>query len=381
MRRFFLFLLLSPNQVFSQQDDKAFDLSAKYTGDYAVLNNNKYKHFSVYLGNIGMIINFNTENAQLWKGGILSLYIINDHGTQPSKKYTGDLQVFSNIEAPERTKLYELWYEQSFGEKFSIKVGQQNINSEFIYSDYGLNFINSSFGTMPSVACNFTLSMFPCTAFGARVIYNISEQWNIQGAVMDGDPEDEVTNKYGAKWDIKSEEGINILGELHYTLKSEDLQTGKYKIGYWHHTAKFKGVADTTKEYRGDFGIYLLADQMIFSEHSDQKQGLGAFFMFGISSKQQNTVNYGIGGGLCYTGLFKGHDKDVLGLGITNASINPDLVKANDIEKSENTIELVYVAKINDRFTLQPDIQYIINPSGTKNNNALIGLLRFGVVF
>jgi porin len=234
---------------------------------------------------------------------------------------------------------------------------------------------------MPSIASNFPLSMFPNTAFGVRFIYDVNEKWHIQGAVLDGDPEDEVTNKYGVKWDMQNEEGINILGELHYTLKSEDLQTGKYKIGYCHHTAKFQGVADTTKEYKGDFGAYLLADQMIFSEQSDQKQGLGAFFMFGISSKQQNMVNYGIGGGLCYTGLFHGRDEDVLGLGITNATINPDLIKINDIEKSENTIELVYVAIISDRFTMQSDIQYIINPGGTKNNNALIGLLCFGVVF
>jgi porin len=381
LKNLILILSFAPIIAFSQQTNEAFEFYAKYTGEYAFINNLEYKHLSAYLGNIDMIVNFNTEKAKLWKGGKFSVYILNDHGEQPSAKYIGELQLFSNIEAPERTKLYELWYEQTFIKNFSLKIGQQNINSEFAYSDCALNFINTSFGIMPSISFNIPISIFPNTALGARLHWTINDKWMIQGAVMSGNPGNETNNKYGINYEFHRSDGINVLGEAHYTLKVEDHQTGKYKLGFWYHSAKFVAMGDSTKEFKGNFGIYILADQMIYSEQDDSKQGLSMFIMSGISAKDQNLVHYSYDGGLCYTGLIKGRNDDVLGIGFTNATFNRELVKEKGIENSENALELVYLTKINEHFTLQPDFQYFINPGGVKNNSTFIALLRIGICF
>jgi porin len=381
LKNLILVLAFVPLFAFSQQTRDAFEFYAKYTGDYAIINNPEYKHISVYLGNIDMIVNFNTENANLWKGGKFSAYILNDHGAQPSAEYLGELQLFSNIEAPERTKLYELWYEQRILKKFSLKIGQQNINSEFAYSDCALNFINTSFGIMPSISFNIPISIFPNTALGARLHWTINDKWMIQGAVMSGNPGNEANNKYGINYELKRSYGINVLGEAHYTLNVEEHQTGKYKLGFWYHSAKFVAMGDSTKEFKGNFGIYILADQIIYTEQDDPKQGLSIFIMSGISSKDQNLVHYSYDGGLCYTGLIKGRIEDVLGISFTNATFNRELVEEKGMENSENALELIYLTKINEHFTVQPDFQYFINPGGVKNNNAFIALLRLGIVF
>ena len=40
----------------------------------------------------------------------------------------------TGIEAPSRVRLWELWYQQKFGDKFDIKIGEQSLDQEFIVS-------------------------------------------------------------------------------------------------------------------------------------------------------------------------------------------------------------------------------------------------------
>jgi porin len=381
MKKCFLILLFYSTLAFSQKENKAFEFSAKYTGDYAVINNDSFKHFSVYMGNIDMIVNFNTEKAGLWKGGSFSAFIINDHGVQASQKYIGELQLFSNIEAPERTKLYELWYEQMFGKNFSIKIGQQNINAEFVTTDFGFNFINSSFGIMPVVSNNAPVSIFPNTTLGARLKLKINNNCNILAGIYDGRPGTELSDKYGLDWSIQPNDGIFSIGELQYITNLNQDLPGKYKIGIWDHTADFKECADTSQTCNGNYGIYFMADQMIFAEPGDNKQGLGAFLFSGIAPKKQNLVGFGAGGGLCYTGLIANRNEDILGLSLTNATLNAEIVEKNNLHHSENIIELTYFTKIGAHLSLQPNMQYIINPAGSVNNNTFVGLLRFALLF
>ena len=42
------------------------------------------------------------------------------------------LQTLTDIEAPVGVRLWELWYQQKFGDKFDIKIGEQSLDEEFI---------------------------------------------------------------------------------------------------------------------------------------------------------------------------------------------------------------------------------------------------------
>lgn len=53
------------------------------------------------------------------------------------------------------------------------------------------------------------------------------------------------------------------------------------------------------------------------------------------------------------------------------------------MHKHETTIEAYYKAQITENIFLQPDIQYVINPSGSdiKLENSFVGILRLGLNF
>src|SRR6266853_1779525 len=70
------------------------------------------------------------------------------HGRGLSANYLGNnLLTASNIEASRATRLFDLWLQQQlFGGLLSVRAGQIAADDEFIISQYGANFVNSTFG-------------------------------------------------------------------------------------------------------------------------------------------------------------------------------------------------------------------------------------------
>ena len=71
----------------------------------------------------------------------------------------GDIGTFSNIEAYDTYRLYELWVEQNFlDDRFSLRVGQITFDSEFAVLDaYGGLFVQSGFGAPEAFSANLPL--------------------------------------------------------------------------------------------------------------------------------------------------------------------------------------------------------------------------------
>ena len=84
-----------------------------------------------------------------WPGATIygEAYQINGRGL--SRSALGNLLVVSNIEALPGARLNDLWFQQELLDRqLSLRIGQIAIDDEgeFYYSQYGLNFINSTFG-------------------------------------------------------------------------------------------------------------------------------------------------------------------------------------------------------------------------------------------
>ena len=67
-----------------------------------------------------------------------------------------------------------------------------------------------------------------------------------------------------------------------------------------------------------------------------------------------------------------------MGLGIAQVGISKKMVDdLPTVQSYEMAIELSYAIPLIQQVTIQPDLQYIINPGGTNEfNNAFVGFLR-----
>lgn len=287
-----------------------------FSGDYVNVN---YHNHSIgyYLGLGAVQLTLKTEDNGWWKNGALSLFVANTHGDNPTSQNTGDLQVFDNLEAPNprnwkfgpnyampnRSFFYEFYYQQII-KNFRILIGESDLNYDFQYSNFGSNLLNSSFGISPEVTVNVpTYSTYPFTAFGIRADYKYKDFF-LRGAIAQGNPGDHISNQYNFDFRLDEQYGAFMICELEYEkMITEDVFRTNLRAGAWRHTAKFMNFADSSY-HKGNYGVYFIGEQLVYSEKDDNTQGLGVFLQTGYAPGDYNVINGYLGQVLLIQDLF-----------------------------------------------------------------------------
>ena len=204
-----------------------------------------------------------------------------------------------------------------------------------------------------------------------------------------GDPQ--VRNSSGTNFLI-GEGGFLVIAEMAYAFDTEpisSLQLSDVKLGGWYHTADFpdlrrdtlgRSLADPTSNgiaatHRGNFGLYLVVDKMLWRRPDTATQGLAAFLRVGDAPPDRNLISLEVDAGLTYKGLFPGRELDLLGVAasygrIGNAARGLDRDEilftgiGGPIRDYEAVLEITYQARIAPWWILQPDLQLVFHPGG-----------------
>lgn len=350
----------------------AFDLSVVYTADIWRNARGGLSKGWRHLDNLDVTLTLDTERAFGWEGATLFLYGLYNNGESLSEELVGDLQVVSNIDAGvQAARLYEAWAEQRLMEgRLSLKAGLYDLNSEFDTTESGGLFLSSSHGIGPdfSQTGENGPSIFPLTSLAIRAEYSFSGKLLFRAAVLDGVPGDPDRPRRTAVR-LSSDDGALLVAELNYL----DERT-KIGVGSWRYTAKFEDQLASARagvpvEGRGNGGAYMLAERRLTREKTDGVQGLAGWARFGVADERFNQIRHYLGGGLVYVGPFGGRDEDQLGLAFSRVRFGTRYRKAaalagEQVGRGETSVELTYRAALAPWLTLQPDLQYVINPSG-----------------
>lgn len=378
----FVYLLyLSAGKISAQNDTSEnkspLTFEAAYIGDLVRNFSGGIKKGTSYLGLANFKLIFDTKAARLWKGGQLFINAANAHGGDPTANLVGDFHTVSNIEADEITYIHELWYRQTI-KQFEIVAGLQDLNTEFVSSEYGGIFINSTFGTPSTIADNVPSPIFPLTSVGLSLKWNISEKGTWKVAVFDGLPTELSHNQHNMNWNFNKDEGVFAVSEYQFKPTLKTGLKGSYRTGIYYHSQLVVTNKENnkTKLYNYNTGLYIIADQMIYQK-TGSNGGLGIFAQLAISPKAINTHNLYYGLGLSYQGLFKNREEDKLGIAFTYAGFS------EKDKKNETVLEICYKVQLTGNLYIQSDLQYVIHPEGTDQTlpDATVGFIRFGINF
>ena len=349
-----------------------FEFEASYIGDFYCNATGGIKTGVGFLGMANLKVGFNTEAAGWWKGGSFFINGASTHGKSPTENFTGDFQVVSNIDAGDLIYLHELWFHQDFS-KINFTIGLQDMNAQFVASENGSYYLNSSFGVPPVISDNVPVPIFPLTGLGLSASWTPSEKVTWSAAIFDGNPTDFEDNPHNLYWDLNPKELLGI-SEIQFTCTSASLP-GTYKVGAYFHTGTVN-PDNTTSKISHNYGFYLLADQQVW-QNSTATRKLNLFAQLAGSPGKLNNHNYYLGGGANYYGLYNSKFENVTGIAFANAGFH------KGIHKHETVIECFHKMQCSESISLQPDFQYIINPAGAddKLNDAFIGFLRLGIQF
>jgi carbohydrate-selective porin OprB len=231
------------------------------------------------------------------------VYGQNGHGSGISED-AGVRMPVSNLEADEFTKLSEAWIEQKLGDHLRLRLGKQDANREFAAPRFPGNFINSSYGALPTSP----IPSFPFPKVGAFLEVTAIPGLAFRTAAYDSD------------------EGLMGVASL---------VIAGHSVGYW-----------LTPESAGVFGV------LDFFFPLGEKQSLQTFARVAWNPGLSEGTIFYAGGGATWHG-FAGRD-DTVGLGAGHVRGDPD--------PPESFIELFYKARFTKWFSLEPDFQMFFHP-------------------
>ncbi len=342
-----------------------------------------------YEGLTEMGLGIDLAKAVGLQGGLLNVSAFQIHGRGLTINDIDSLSLVSSIEADRSTRLDELWYQQSLlAGRLDIRVGQLAADQEFMIDQYAGVFINEGFGwpTLPSVDLPSGGPAYPFASTGARLRARPTEGTTVLLGVFNGDPagpgsgDPQLRDRSGTNFGFNG--GAFVIGEVQFAMNQGENAGGlpsTVKLGAWYNSNAFTNqfFADQgaiTPSYRGDWSLYALLDQLVFRPEGGKDTGLGIFARAMGAPADRNLVSIFVDGGFSYKGPF-GRDGDTIGLAVEWAKISGDAAAADaalaastggrfPVRTAETVIELTYQAQLAPWLQVQPDFQYVFNPSG-----------------
>ncbi|MEC9374402.1 MAG: carbohydrate porin [Planctomycetota bacterium] len=331
---------------------------------------------------LSLDVRFDLERLLGMTGASAYLQYLSVNAERGGSFDAGDIQIFSNIEVEESLDaLYEMWWEQRlFDDRIRIKLGKLDANTEFAAAGVADRFSNSSAGYSPTI---FVLPTYPDSAFSANIFvepvdgYTIGYGFYDGAAGVDGVP----TGRRGPSTffsDKRSDDYFHILEGAAGWNSAGSLGGGVLKIGGWLHTGDFErfdgGFDDDT------LGFYALFEQKLLHWATAQDEGgLYMFAQYGWADQQVSDFRQHIAGGLVALDPF-GRDGDSTGVYLSYADLSD--VPAAGYSEDEFVVDAYYRLQTTPFAFIQPEIQWIVNPSGNPDiDDALVLGVRVGIEF
>lgn len=408
--------------------DRGVTFNATQTSDYIGNTQGGFKQGFIYDGLFQLDTDYDLNKMLGLKGASAHItgYVI--QGLDLSPNNVGNIMTITNVESqPSVPKLGEVWVQQKFfDDRFALRAGQLQADKSFMISDTASVFVNSTFGFPDNWELNLPDGgpAYPNAVPGVLAVFNPAPAWTLQAAAFNGSPSGNTAqtpdgnstgNKYGTQFPL----GNQVLTwiEAGYAFNPDDDSNdlpATWKLGAWYNSTKFNSLTTTTsgapmgtddssgQPLTGNYSIYGVADLGIFRESGSPDQGLDGFLRVSVNPQSdRNPITWYFDTGLAYTGLFPGRPKDILGLGFAWADMSPAVSQQTrtsnaatgsitPLPTAESLVELTYQAPVSPWLTMQPVVQYIMNPGGKApmpNNpnaaipNALVVGLRASVRF
>jgi porin len=345
---------------------------------------------------------FDTEKLFDLPGGEFHIGFANNSGTSLSQKYVGNnfpVQLADVADANPR--LTYLSYTQSlFDDRLSVRFGRLTINSvygeEFAGSQYFKAFTSVAFDLVPlGIFLNAPGAFgYPLTTWGARVKFEPVEWFYAMFGCYNGDPGVKEGDGHGV--DLTLRGPAFVIGEVGYRRNYGNDATGlpgNVKLGAYFNGGNAE-VFDSApagqpgETVRARYGFYAVGDQAL-ARWGDpaEKRHLGVFASFVCAPDQRvNQVPYFFDAGLVAYGCLPSRPRDFAGFGVAYGSYSGDLRRAEEVQAltdptvrvqtREMTLEWTYGCTVRPGLLVQPDVQYLINPGGSK---AVPNALALGV--
>jgi porin len=306
-------------------------------------------------------------------GGILFVLAARADGRFPAG-LAGTVHAVSNLAAQDDWYLLEAWYEQRLAAgRSAVLAGVFAVDSEFDARVSAEVFTNGAFGTGLDLSESGAAGpgIFPVTGLGVRLRHSVSPFVTLRLAVVDGAPSAGVRRD---QFTLDGDEGAFVISELDY--QPAAAFPVRMVLGAW---AFSRQQPRLEGEERGDSrGAYAFWEGELHGAEDEGTPRLSSFIRVGMAEQDTSPVELHYSAGLSVHAPLASRPQDTLGLALSRARLSSALPA---VSRTESVVELTYAAHIAPWLTLQPVLQYALDPVDAEGRDAVMAGLRIGFSF
>ncbi|MFO0828162.1 MAG: carbohydrate porin [Phycisphaerales bacterium] len=316
---------------------------------------------------------FDTEKLFEWKGGTFYVDVASSN-TPYDDAFVPVVQLTSNLEIDGNTfQIANLWYEQKlFDDLLRMKFGKIDASLEFGYLEAAQGFLNVS-ALLPTTM--YTIPWYPYSGLGGLAFLYPCDSFYIGGGAFDANDQPAQflhDDPFNQVWAV---------GETGLTWKQiGSLRDGRVSVGGWWDSRELDRFDGAGVE--SPWGVYAVGQQRLWvpdeSADASDERGLWIFGQWGYANEDVSALSMNYGGGISLHGTLPSRDLDVTGFYVSSVQFP----SGSGASGNETALEAFYRLAITPAVAFTPDLQYVVNPSGDRNNDdALVLTLRLEMSF
>ncbi len=362
-------------------------------------------HHDRYSGSVDIEGEFDLETLLGLPGGSVYLLVEASWNDGIDGRSIGSVFAAPNADAAGDACLNvaELWYQQELlGGRGRLRAGKLDLTNGFevrgvpsafdgsrFANDEVTQFLNAALVNNPTIP-------FPDYGLGVMVHVEPVDGWYLAAALADADAHPRTTGFDNAFHGTDHFFSIYETGVVPAFDSPNGTLQGAYRAGVWYDPQPKERWNGSTK--RDDVGFYASLDQMVWRERcaavveepaaagvaeapegdDASPQGIGVFARYGWADPDVSPLQCFWSVGANWQGPLPGRDGDVLAVGVAQGR----LVEAGGFtDEHETVLELYYRILVTPFLEVTPDVQYILNPGGTGEDDAIVVGLRVQVTF
>lgn len=283
-------------------------------------------------------------------------------------------------------RLSNLYLQQALLDgRLDVKAGRFATGAEFPTFPADVSLVNSTLNPIVNAIQKNVpgVTASPNTTWGGRVITRPTEALSLSAGAFYSDPTLDQLTANGTEFGISGSAGYFVIGGADYRVNSEKGDTGlpgRYRAGVYYDSNEYASLTNPGRQQTGNYGLFALGEQMVYREGgTGSNQGLSLFGVLIYAPQERiNPLPWFASAGASYRGLLPGRDKDSASFALYYGGFSRDLPG----QSYELALEWTYAIALTRWLTVQPDLQYVINPGGRSSiGNALVVGAQLAVEF
>ena len=359
--------------------ERAVEVSTIFVGEMFSNLSGGSREGTVGASLLDVAVDFDLETLVGWEGMSLHSQVQGFLGGDPTAELVGDFNVVSNIVALNTVRLFQGWIQKEWDSgRYGIRAGVMALDDDFMDSKEAGLFLNSSFGPLPTESGNTDAPIFPVGGLGFLAYSEPVKSLTVQLGIYDGDAGDEEGNLHGFDISLNSNDGMAIFFDVGLLWQARGRLPGRVNLGGYRHTGTFESFGGTAA-VDGMSSVHLVIDQALSVNQEDDTR-VGSFFRTGYTPKNDGSiVSFYVDGGFTIYDFLPGRWGDIWGFGVSYTQFSDPYLSFRQragerVAEIETVIEITVQFKVRDWLTVQPDLQWILNPHDSTRDALAFGL-------